>query len=98
MKNSDGEILVYIGQPWIEPKGTLYCEEENSLVIRLAPIVKEKYVRVSKKGFYIVPLMNYSQYSEWRKTVSGLPPMDIFEEVPEKEQTEFSRFELMDIE
>lgn len=87
MMDSDGNVVVYIGQPWNNPKGTLVEERGDNLIIDRHDSVRSN---VSKAGF-LVSHMPYEKYAEWKKDFSGLP-----KEIKEVPDEPFERFDIMD--
>ena len=92
MRDHDGNIVVYIGQPWCNPKGTLIGEKGDGLIIETIvparPGERVVEVRVDKQG-YSVAIIDYEKYKEWKEDFTG---------VPKKKEEPFNRFEIMDLE
>ena len=85
MKNENGEIVVYIGQPWYDPDGTLMRKEGKNLIIKGPGGVR----KIPAQGFFVHPTISYQQYLEWKESSKGPLP----EPSP---QEDLDRFEMME--
>lgn len=85
MRDHDGNIVVYIGQPWCHPEGILVGVKYDGLVIQTS---QTKQACVDKKGFAIAHI-TYEEFKKWRENSPG---------TPKQEKKQINRFEIMDFE
>ncbi len=85
MRDHNGNVVVYIGQPWCNPEGTLTGSSSERLVIQIS-LTENAFV--DRKGFVIANI-TYKEYKKWRENYHG---------VPKKKEESFNRFEIMDLE
>ena len=84
MIDHNGNVVVYIGQPWCNPEGTLVEEYSGRFVIQVGD---EKAI-VSKEGYCIATI----SYEVFKLRKEG------YHDVPKEKEELFDRFEIMDFE
>ncbi len=85
MRDNDGNVVVYIGQPWCNPVGTLVGEHNGKLIVQVGSRTKKT---VNREGFTIAHI-TYEEYKKWKEDYHG---------VPKKKVVPIDRFEMMDFE
>lgn len=90
MKDLNGNIIVYIGQPWVNPEGVLVGSTNDSLLISV-PSIPSGIVTSKEKNGFIVSNISYKEFKKARETISGILGKEkIYEE------KEYDRFDIMD--
>lgn len=85
MKDHDGNVLVYIGQPWCDPEGVLVGVKYDGLIIQTS---QTEQILVDIKGFTISHI-TYEEFKKWKENFPG---------TPKQEKKQIDRFEIMDFE
>lgn len=87
MKDFNGNIIVYLGQPWVNPEGELVAYSDSIFSIATP---NDGIVDIEKNGF-IVSNISYKEFKKARETISGILGKEkIYEE------KEYDRFDIMD--
>ncbi len=92
MRDLDGKIIVYIGQPWTNPEGTLVGSTNDSLLISVPSIPSGIVTSKEKKGFAISHV-SYEEYKKLRETLSG-----VLKKEKKYREEKYNRFDILDFE
>lgn len=90
MRDHNGNIVVYIGQPWVNPEGVLAGSTSDSLLINVPSIPSGIVTSIEKEGF-AVSCIPYEGFKKARETISGL-----LKKEKDYREEEYDKFEIMD--